>query len=148
MARAIREYHQDVITPEHFWHTFDRYTHLQYRGDDFSYPLVTEYYNSQTGEPDPRGCPDYFHSTYNDLIIRHVAGIEPRGDDTLRIRPIPGPLDRFALRGLKYHGHDVDVLYHAEDAGHRGNLAVYVDGRLAGQRAGLGDLTIELPAAR
>jgi len=66
LATALREYDQRYVTPEHFWHMLDRYTHLQYENDDLNRPLVTEYYDGQSGSPDPTGCPDYFHSTYCD----------------------------------------------------------------------------------
>lgn len=146
-ASAIRHYDQPHVTPEHFWHMLDRYTHLQFDRDDLNRPMVTEYYNGQTGEPDPRGCADYFHSTYCDLIIRHVVGLQPANSDKLTINPIPGPLKRFALRRLRYRNHDLDVTYNGTGNPAYGpaGLTVYVDGRRAAHRDDLGELKIRLP---
>ncbi|UCD30481.1 MAG: hypothetical protein JSV03_08445, partial [Planctomycetota bacterium] len=83
VATVIQNYDQPYVKPEHFWHMLERYTHLQFEDDDLNRPYITEYYNSDTGEPDPNGCPDYFHSTYCDLIIKYVVGLQPTNSEEL-----------------------------------------------------------------
>lgn len=149
MAIAIREYRQAFVTPEQFWHVLDRYTHLQYENGDLSRPMVTEYYDGQSGSPDPTGCPDYFHSTYCDLVIRHVVGLQPSNAGRVVVDPIPGPLRRFSLRGVRYRGHELDIVYNSADPGPEGGLTVRVDGRPAAHRMGtLGRVEFDLPTGR
>ncbi len=149
MAVALREYSQPYVKPEHFWHMLDRYTHLQYENGDLSRPMVTEYYDGQSGSPDPTGCPDYFHSTYCDLVIRHVVGLQPANSDRVVIDPIPGPLKRFSFRGLRYRGHELDIVYNSLEAGSEGGLTAWVDGRRVAHRAGaLGRVEFDLTDVR
>jgi hypothetical protein len=147
-AAAIQDYDQPHVRPEHFWHMFQQYTRLQYEDGDLARPMTTEYYDGETGDPDPTGCPDYFHSTYCDLVIRHLVGLQPANTDRLVIRPIPGPVRRFSLRRVRYRGHDLDIVFNADKpslTGEPKGLTVWVDGRLAGHRHSLGTLTIDLP---
>lgn len=147
MAIALREYDQPHVKPEHFWHMLDRYTHLQYENGDLGRPMVTEYYDGHSGSPDPTGCPDYFHSTYCDLIIRQVVGLQPSNSNRVVVDPIPGPLKWFSLRGLRYRGHDLDIVYNSAGAGRESGLAVWVDGRRAAYRPGvIGRVEFDLPA--
>jgi hypothetical protein len=149
MAIALRDYSQPCVTPEHFWHMLDRYTHLQYENGDLDRPMVTEYYDGDSGSPDPTGCPDYFHSTYCDLVIRHVVGLQPANSDRVAIDPIPGPLKWFSLRGLRYRGHELDIVYNSADAGVGAGLTVRVDGRRAAHRPGpLGRVEFDLPGVQ
>ena len=144
-AIAIRQYDQRHITPDVFWRMFDRYTHVQFEGDDLDKPLVQEYFDAETAFPE--GVPDYFHSTYCDLVIRHLVGIQPSNSNALNISPIAGPFERFALRGLKYRGHELDVVYNNTgdmQYGPRG-LGVWIDGKLAGRRSSLGAIQVKLP---
>jgi len=142
MATVIQDYNQTNVKPEHFWYMLDRYTRLQYEDGDFDRPFITEYYNSETGAPDPHGCPDYFHSTYCDLVIRYIVGLQPANSNLLTIRPIPGHVKHFSLRGVRYRNHDLDITYNAKGPV---GLMVWVDGRKAGCRSSLGELKIELP---
>jgi hypothetical protein len=146
IAAVLRDYDQKAVTPKHFWNMLDRYTHLQFEADALDRPYVTEYYNSATGAPDPHGCADYFHSTYCDLIIRHVVGLLPSQGSELTIDPIPGSLKRFSLRSVHYRNHELDIVYNAtgDPANGPDGLTVWVDGRRAGHRKDLGRLTITL----
>ncbi len=145
LGAAVKDEQQRVVTPDHFWDMFERYTHLQFEGDHLDRPYLTEYYDSASGEGDPDGCPDYFHSTYNDLLIKHLVGLQPANSDTVALRPIPGPVSWFALRGLHYRGHDLDIVYNGgQGSGPRG-LTVWVAGARVAHRATLGELTFMLP---
>jgi hypothetical protein len=144
-ASALLNYDQKQITPVQFWDMFDRYTHLQFEHDKLDRPYVTEYYNSENGEPDPNGCPDYFHSTYNDLVIRYLVGLQPANSETLTLRPIPGPVDWFELRRVRYRDHDLDIVYNGGSGSGPRGLTVWIDGRWTGHRPTLGELTIVLP---
>ncbi|MCL1964563.1 MAG: hypothetical protein FWF69_05825 [Firmicutes bacterium] len=54
----------------------------------------------------------YNHSTYCDLIITGLAGLKPRSDDIIEVRPlIPDSWDYFCLDSVSYHGRSVTILY-------------------------------------
>jgi hypothetical protein len=62
-----------------------------------------------------RGEPDVLQSTYNDLIIRHVAGLVPRTDDVIELWPLVDDLDHFRLEGVIYHGRRLDITWDRPD---------------------------------
>jgi Mannosylglycerate hydrolase MGH1-like glycoside hydrolase domain len=146
MARAIQSYDQDIITPKVFWKFMDRFTHLQFLGDDINSPMIQEYYDGVTAKP--QGCRDYFHSTYNDIIIRYLCGIEPSPEPgVVRLNPIPSKVRYFRLDNIRYHGHDLTVIWNPKDK--RGKLngmkipkgySLFIDGKLAAKRGKLGPL--------
>ncbi len=144
LAAVVQNYRQDHARPEHFWRMLDRFTHMHFAGDDLGQPLLREYNHGETGEA--TGCPDYFHSTYCDIIVRHVVGLQPGGFDRLTLRPIPGPLKRFSLTGVRYRNHTLDIVYNSVEAGRAGEvgLRVWVDGQPAAYRDSLGELTVDL----
>jgi hypothetical protein len=145
-AIAIQDYEQEHVMPEQFWHMFDRYTHVQYENEGFDKPITHEYYNGETGFPE--GVPDYFHSTYCDLIIRYLVGLQPgNSDEEVEIRPIPGDFKHFSLRNVRYRGHDIDIVYNKRGGllGKRRGLTVWVDGKRVAHDRRLKPLTISLP---
>ena len=86
------------------------YTEIQYLRGDHSLPLTVEHYDSQTGEP-IRLLYDYFHSSYNDLLIRFLVGITPRADHRLEIDPQVSGWDCFALHDVAYRNHRISVIF-------------------------------------
>ncbi len=141
--RVIRDYRQDIVRPAHFWRMFDRYTHMQFQQDELERPIVREYAHGLTGQM--IGCPDCFHSTYCDLVIRHLVGVRPANQDVLTVDPMPGGPRRFSLHNLRFRGHDVDLVYNAPgSAGTAGGMEVWIDGRWAGRRTEPGPMVIPL----
>ena len=151
MANAIRDYHQEIIRPEKFWEFMRQFTLLHFEGNDLGKPMIQEYNDGETGEH--CGCYDYFHSTYNDLLIRDLAGLRPSAEkDVIRLDPIPSDVEWFRLDGVRYHGHDVSI--HWKKRGTRdpraremkSGLRLYVDGELVERRRTLGPLRGKLQA--
>ncbi|TXS79184.1 hypothetical protein EAO69_06990 [Streptomyces sp. me109] len=92
---------------------------------------------------------DYNHSTYNDNVISGLIGLRGQSDDTLVVKPLaPASWDYFALENTPYHGHDVTVLWDRTGSryGQGAGLHVYVDGRQAAARTGLGAVTVDVGA--
>lgn len=91
---------------------------------------------------------DYNHSTFNDLVISGLLGIEPTSDGLLGIRPLlpAGVWPWFEIRRLRLWNHDVDVRYDrtGEHFGLGRGLAVWVDGVEVARRPDLGSLSIAL----
>ncbi|GAB3927131.1 MGH1-like glycoside hydrolase domain-containing protein [Mucilaginibacter myungsuensis] len=89
------------------------------------------------------GEQDYFHSTFPDIIIEDLLGFKSSLDDEFTINPLlpENTWDHFYLGNLRYHGHDVDIVYKADwqpnVAGKQSRLCVWVDGKLVAQQAEL-----------
>ncbi len=106
------------------------YTLEHFRFGDAEQPYLVEFYDSRTGEP-LSDEPDYSHSFYIDLIVRHIAGVEP-GPDGLWFQPVKTGLAWFALKDVRVQGRSVSVYYQQPGCGHFPNLSdgytVEIDG--------------------
>lgn len=108
-------------------------------------PNCFEHYNPVTGEPSAyRGFDDYQHSWVVDLIIKYVAGLEPRHDNLLVVDPLDFNLQEFTLCDVPYKGHKVDILYGPVEPDRPPLLRVKVDGELKAEREGLGRVEVLL----
>lgn len=52
---------------------------------------------------------DYNHSSFIDLVMTGVVGIQPALDSTLRIHPLGTSLEYFDVKNVRYHGHVLDI---------------------------------------
>jgi hypothetical protein len=139
LANLLNDYPASTVTRDDYVRLLRQYTHQHYLSP--GHPDLQEDYNPDTGKPIvglPRSH-HYAHSTYVDLILSGLIGIRPRADDTLEIDPLlptaERPIKYFALQGLRYHGHEVSVIFDAEGSRyHLGRgLTVFVDAkRVAG----------------
>ena len=90
---------------------------------------------------------DYNHSTFIDNVIAGLIGVRAQPDNSVVINPLaPSSWDHFCLENAAYHGHDLTVLWDSTGStyGQGAGLKVYVDGALAGSRATLGSLTVNV----
>jgi hypothetical protein len=102
-----------------------RFVHMMFFDGDPERPNSFEHYNPLTGAPSAyRGVDDYQHSWVIDLLVKYVAGIRPGGSDTLLLDPLPFPVDRFVLQGVRYRGHTVDICWDASEG-----YVISVDGK-------------------
>jgi hypothetical protein len=90
-------------------------------------PNCFEHYHPYSGRGSVyRGIDDYQHSWVNDLLVRHLAGIQPRGAKGLVVDPLPfGVSARLSRLAIATHTVDVTVL--------PGSFLVRVDGKAAGK---------------
>jgi hypothetical protein len=80
----------------------------------------------------------YFHSGYCDLVITGLAGLVPREDDTLEVRPLaPAEWDYFALDAIPYRGHLISIVW--DKNGDRYQLGKGLHLLVDGQRVGGAD---------
>ncbi len=100
------------------------YTRLQFVNQDLSLPCTVEHYNSETGRP-VRFLADYFHSFYNDLVIRYFAGVVPREDGMIEVDPLIEGVDDFEIRNVVYQNHSLSVRISK-----RRGYSVSLDGKL------------------
>ncbi len=135
--------------------------HVRRREDGRTVPWIDEDCDAFTGEwiarkiliekARRRGKPvryrergkDYNHSTFCDLVIAGLCGIVPQEGNAVAVRPLaPAGWDWFRLAGVRYHGHDLDVVWDRTGAkfGKGRGLSVWVDGVEVARAAALGPL--------
>lgn len=105
-----------------------RYTRMCFRNGDANDPVIYEHYNPETGEPISQE-EDYFHSTWIDLIMGHVAGVTPLANGGVEFHPIDAGLNEYHIRNARVASHTVEVHFD-RDAGY----SARVDGRVAEER--------------
>ncbi|WP_182906892.1 MGH1-like glycoside hydrolase domain-containing protein [Microbispora sp. H13382] len=150
MANLLDDYDQDVVTAADYYALLRGYALTQYKDGR---PYVAEAHHPD--EPrwiyDSRGHSEHYnHSTFNDLVISGLIGLRPQPDGRVVLNPlVPAGWDYFALENVPYHGHNVTVLWDRDGTryGQGAGMRVYVDGRPAAHRAGIGELTARVPAA-
>ena len=90
-------------------------------------PNCFEHYHPYSGRGSIyRGIDDYQHSWVNDLIVRHLAGILPRGHAGISVDPFPFGLSA-TLSGAMVRGRRIDVKVTPH------NFSVRINGRSAGR---------------
>jgi hypothetical protein len=115
---------------------FDRYTRMHFLNGDLRRPTIAERYDPHTAEP-ILGQLDYNHSSWIDLLIRHIAGITPQETAAIVIDPVDMGWDSFSLSNVRYQNKDIDVEYSRAQG-----LVVRVDGVVKAQAPGLQRLEI------
>lgn len=120
----------DALFAKYLW----KYVALHFHQQDGRTPYLVEHYDSASGEP-ISDEPDYNHSYFIDLVIRHVVGLEIGPSSTLRLDPVDIGLDRFAIDNLDVRGRRLAVRY-ARGEG----LWLSVDGEEVAVRPDLGPL--------
>jgi hypothetical protein len=120
-----------------------RFVKMMFYDGDPTRPNCFEHYNPFTGAPSMyRGIDDYQHSWVIDLIVKYVAGLQPDGSDTVRLNPLPFPVRRFALEGIRYRGKTLDIRWDSQEG-----YALWIDGHEQARRPTLGPLEAPLRAA-
>ncbi|HTH56659.1 MAG TPA: discoidin domain-containing protein [Cyclobacteriaceae bacterium] len=112
MANFIQRYNQSVITSTNYLHSLRLFAnqHILPSGainlvenydPNAGGPIVHEYWSNH-----------YLHSTFNNLVISGLCGVQPNDNDSLDIKPLVDPsIKYYCLSGLNYHGHDVVIVY-------------------------------------
>jgi len=127
MQNLIRRYEQDVITPSDYVREMSKYAASHLRDGK---PSISEVVRDPY-RPQMCGSEHYNHSTFCDLVITGLGGIEPRPDNVLTVFPLfPKEWDYFRLDGISYHNHIVAITWDrtGERYGEKG-FSVYVDGK-------------------
>jgi len=139
LANGIRVYKSPDVTPAKLYALLDSYTKLHYEDKGtWQQPNIHEEGNADDGAM--YGCPDYFHSTYTDLIITLVGGLVPRDDDSVELYPVAAvPWDHFRLDRIPYRNHTLSIVWDSREDGKRykgapRGYSLYVDGKLIGTR--------------
>ncbi|HMR49802.1 MAG TPA: Ig-like domain-containing protein [Arachnia sp.] len=136
-AQALRDYGSEYVTPEMYkqmlyWNAF-----AHYQGGDNRLPNQNEFWANGTtangGNISYRSwIPHTQLGTTNFTVIEDVVGLQARTDDKIELDPIDIGWDYFTANNLRYHGHDLTVVWD-RDGSHYGGPAgysIYVDGEL------------------
>jgi len=133
MANLLNRYRQSVVTREDYFRLLRLYSRDQRKN---GVPYIAEAADPETGSWEGHDTyyhsEHYFHSSYIDLIITGLAGLRPRGDDSLEVNPlIPDGWDWFALDDVTYRGRRVSVFWDRDGRryGHGAGLSLYLNGR-------------------
>ncbi len=157
---SVRDYFDALVT-------FAR-AHRLVRDDGQVVPWIDENLNPRTGDwiartrlkswqkgtwSDEKGGrergKDYNHSTFADLVISGVLGLQPRADDLVRVEPLvpEGVWDYFALDQVPYHGRLLTIFWDRTGERYRrgAGLRLLIDGREVASTQRLGRLEARLP---
>ena len=151
MANLLHHYKQSVVSAADYVKLLHIFA-ISHRKDGI--PYLAEALNpdngSFLGHDAYNHSEHYFHSSFNDLIITGLVGLNPRTDNTVEIAPLaPAEWDYFALEDVAYRGHNLTIVWD-RDGTHYGKgkgLQVLANGKRIGMRATIGKLTAKLPAA-
>ncbi|MDP2955420.1 MAG: discoidin domain-containing protein [Longimicrobiales bacterium] len=151
MANLLQGYEQSVVTRDDYMELLRTYALSQRRDGR---PYIAEAADPLTGSWDGHNTfyhsEHYFHSGFVDLVITGLVGLRPLAGDALEVAPLaPEEWDWFALDGVRYHGHDVSVIWDRDGMryGRGAGLSVWADGEVLGRTDGLGTLHVTLPPA-
>ncbi|MFT3781351.1 MAG: trehalase family glycosidase [Nibricoccus sp.] len=149
LANVLREYPQQVVSKRDYFDAFKTYVKShRYDGK----PYIGEYLDEKNGQwlmgKNPRSR-YYNHSTFADLLISGVVGLQPRADGLIEVDPLlpEGTWNWFCLDGVRYHGRDVTIVWD-RDGKHFGRgvgLAIFVNGKEIARSTQLGPLKARLP---
>jgi hypothetical protein len=149
MANLLNNYDQDVVSREDYFRLLQSYsTSQRMNGRPYIAEAADPYTGSWAGHNTFYHSEHYLHSGFVDLIISGLVGIRPRGDDTLVVNPlVPDQWEYFALRGVDYHGHALDVFWDRDGSryGSGAGLAVYLDGREMARTPVLQQIRVAIP---
>jgi hypothetical protein len=134
MANLLNDYHQHVITTSDYLKVLRLFTQ-QHMLPDGRINLV-ENYDPNKGGPIVYyyWSNHYLHSSYNNLVITGLCGLRPSEADSLTVHPlVDSTIDYFMLKDIKYHGHDVTVVYDRSGDKYKigKGVTVFVNGRNA-----------------
>ena len=116
MANALQNYTQTHIDKTDYIDTLNTYVDVHMAGSGNQRPYIAEAIHPDNGSWSGHNRRDhsehYFHSGYVDLIITGLMGLQPQSDDTLVLKPlVPATWGYFLLDNLRYHGHDITILW-------------------------------------
>lgn len=147
MIRHLNTQTNHTIGDTLFVHYLTRYVESQYRR---SRPYIGEYMDPDTGAwlmGDRERSRYYNHSTFNDLIITGLCGLQPRADQTIEVNPmVPHDWNWFCIDALPYHGRLLTIVWDRDGSRyHQGSgLQILIDGKSVAQRNDIGRLTAQL----
>jgi hypothetical protein len=134
LANVLNDYPQNYVTKDDYLNALLAYAKCQhYNGQ----PYIGEYLDEKTGvwlRRDRERGRNYNHSTFCDLVISGLIGLNPRDDEIIEVRPLvpDGKWDWFCLDNIIYHGKTLAIVWDrtGEHYGKGAGLTVLADGKV------------------
>lgn len=140
LSNLLHNYHQDAVSRHDYFDALLTYAKSQHRDGK---PYIGEYQDEKTGvwiKGDDRSR-FYNHSSFADLVITGLVGLEPRADNTVVVDPLlpPDTWDSFCLEDVPYHGRSLTIIWDKSGQKyHRGSgLQVFANGQRIARAKGL-----------
>ena len=113
---ALRHYdpEQKYITPAYARRLLDWMAWSIYVNADARVANQAEFYSNWNPTTKTYNRNNPFHvmlGNQNYIYIEDMAGIQPRSDDKIQLWPIDLGYDHFMVNNLRYHGHDVTIVW-------------------------------------
>ena len=113
MANVLRNYDQNYVSKEDYYELLDIFARTHRKNGK---PYIAEanhpYTGSWSGHDNPGHSDHYFHSSYIDLVITGLIGLQPKATDSIVVDPlISDSWDYFALEDVAYHGRNVSIVW-------------------------------------
>ena len=148
LANVLQDYEQDAVTKADYLKLLTTFAKTHRRNGK---PYLAEACHPDTGSFEGHDgynhSEHYFHSSFNDLVITGLAGLTPRDDDTLEVKPLaPAEWAYFALDNVPYHGHLVSILWDRDGTRYkRGKgLRLFVNGKEVSSSPTLSPIVVKL----
>lgn len=148
LARHLREEKSAEIERGEWFKLFETYTKTHRKNGK---PYIAEGANPFTGSWEGHDAPGhsehYFHSSYADLAITGLVGVQPGDGNEVIIDPLaPAHWDFFACDGIPCKGHTLSVVWdkYGRHYGLFRGLAVLVDGKIVAKHKDLTKLRITI----
>ncbi|MEU4385310.1 discoidin domain-containing protein [Promicromonospora sp. NPDC023805] len=150
---ALRHYdpEQRYITPEYAAKLLDWMAWSIYPNGDARVANQAEYYSGWNAETQTynRNNPNHVMlGNMSYIFVEDMAGLQPRSDDLIELSPIDLGYEHFMVNNLRYHGHDVTVVWDP-DGTHYGlgaGYSLFVDGERKASAESIGSFVYD-PAA-
>jgi len=151
-AKALRDYPSPYITPEMFRKLIEWGAWTEDVNGDNRFPDNNEYFSRWNADTKTFTRSSIHHNVlggFNFMLLDGVAGVTPRADATLQLRPIDVGYDHYAIDNLSYHGSNLTIVWDKPGDGKRyyrdfpEGLSAYVDGWRAFTIDDLQDVTWE-----
>ncbi|WP_328852617.1 PxKF domain-containing protein [Micromonospora globbae] len=147
---ALRHYdpEQKYITPAYAKRLLDWMAWSIYPNADLRAPNQAEYYSNwnPTTRTYNRNNPNHVMlGNMNYIFVEDMAGLQPRSDDRIELWPIRFGYDHFMVNNLRYHGHDVTVVWDPDGSryGLGAGYSLFLDGEKKVSTDKLGRLTYD-----
>jgi hypothetical protein len=149
LANALHGGGAGELGARDYYDNFLTYVHSQHSDGK---PYIGEYHDEVTGDwiNGKGGRSRYYnHSTFADLIITGVVGLQPRADATVEICPLlpAGTWNWFCLDDVPYHGHMLTICWDKDGThyGYRPGFIILADGKEIAHGEKLAKLSGKLP---
>ncbi len=113
MANLLRNYKQSYVNNTDYLKLLHNFANTHLRE---GIPYIGEANHPETGSWDGHAIighsEHYFHSSYIDLVITGLMGLQPKDTDSIEVNPlIPADWAYACVENIKYHGNDITILW-------------------------------------